>query len=70
MLTRVLAAIGLAVAIPAVVLYNIVTRSIAGYRLALEDLAVHLLRLAGRDLDRGLHLEARERRSTERMGFK
>lgn len=63
-------AIGLAVAIPAVVLYNIVTRSIVGYRTALEDLAVHLLRLAGRDLDRGLHLEARERRSTERMGFK
>ena len=62
-------AIGLAVAIPAVVLYNIVTRSIAGYRSGLEDLAVHLLRLAGRDLDRGLHLDT-SRRQTERIGFK
>jgi biopolymer transport protein ExbB len=45
-------ALGLAVAIPAVVIYNGVSRAIAGHRHALDDLAVHILRLASRDLDR------------------
>jgi len=46
-------AFGLAAAIPAVVIYNMFSRSIAGYRALLGDSAAMVLRLAGRDLDRG-----------------
>jgi len=45
-------AFGLAAAIPAVVIYNVFARSIAGYRAGLGDAAAEILRLVGRDLDR------------------
>jgi biopolymer transport protein ExbB len=45
-------AVGLAAAIPAVVIYNVFSRSIAGYRALLGDAAADVLRLVGRDLDR------------------
>lgn len=44
-------AIGLAAAIPAVVIYNVFSRSIAGYRGLLADISTQVLRLASRDLD-------------------
>ena len=52
-------ALGLAAAIPAVVIYNAFARSIAGYRAALGDAAAEVLRLASRDLERaaGVPLE-------------
>jgi biopolymer transport protein ExbB len=45
-------ALGLAAAIPAVVIYNVFARSTAGYRALLGDAAAEVLRLASRDLDR------------------
>ena len=45
-------AFGLAAAIPAVVIYNVFARSIAGYRATLGDAAAEVLRLVRRDLDR------------------
>jgi biopolymer transport protein ExbB len=45
-------AFGLAAAIPAVVIYNVFARSIAGYRAGLADAAAEVLRLVSRDLDR------------------
>jgi biopolymer transport protein ExbB len=45
-------AFGLAAAIPAVVIYNVFARSIAGYRALLGDAAAEVLRLVGRDLER------------------
>ena len=45
-------ALGLAAAIPAVVFYNMLARSIAGYRPRYADGSAAILRLAGRDLDR------------------
>ena len=45
-------AFGLAAAIPAVVIYNVFARSIAGYRATLGDAAAELLRLVSRDLER------------------
>ena len=45
-------AMGLVAAIPAVVIYNIFTRSIGGYRLILGNASANVLRLASRDLDR------------------
>jgi biopolymer transport protein ExbB len=52
-------ALGLAAAIPAVVIYNVFARSIAGYRAGLGDAAAEVLRLVSRDLDRaaGVPLE-------------
>ena len=52
-------ALGLAAAIPAVVIYNVFARSIAGYRAGLGDAAAAVLRLVSRDLDRatGVPLE-------------
>jgi biopolymer transport protein ExbB len=47
-------ALGLVAAIPAVVIYNVFSRSIAGYRGLLGDGAAETLRLVSRDLDRGL----------------
>lgn len=44
-------AIGLFAAIPAVVIYNIFIRTIASYKAMVEDCAVQLLLLLGRDLD-------------------
>jgi biopolymer transport protein ExbB len=45
-------ALGLAAAIPAVVIYNVFARSIAGHRALLGDAAAEVLRLVSRDLDR------------------
>jgi biopolymer transport protein ExbB len=45
-------ALGLAAAIPAVVIYNIFARSTAGYRALLGDAAAEVLRLVSRDLGR------------------
>jgi len=45
-------AFGLAAAIPAVVIYNVFARSIAGYRAQLGDASAEVMRLVSRDLDR------------------
>jgi biopolymer transport protein ExbB len=45
-------AIGLVAAIPAVVIYNVFARSIAGYRAVLADVSAAVARLVSRDLDR------------------
>ena len=45
-------AFGLAAAIPAVVIYNVFARSIAGYRALLGDASAEVMRLASRDLER------------------
>ena len=45
-------ALGLAAAIPAVVIYNVFVRSIAGYRAELGDAAAEVLRLVSRDVER------------------
>ncbi|HYG87133.1 MAG TPA: tonB-system energizer ExbB [Azospirillum sp.] len=45
-------AIGLVAAIPAVVVYNIFSRSIAGYRAQLADASAAVLRHLSRDMDR------------------
>jgi biopolymer transport protein ExbB len=45
-------AIGLIVAIPAVVIYNVFARAITGYRANLGDASAYLMRLLSRDLDR------------------
>jgi biopolymer transport protein ExbB len=45
-------AFGLAAAIPAVVIYNMFARQIAGYRALLADTSAEVLRLVSRDLDR------------------
>ncbi|TIW65994.1 MAG: tonB-system energizer ExbB, partial [Mesorhizobium sp.] len=44
-------AMGLVAAIPAVVIYNVFARSIAGYRQILADAAAGVERLVSRDLD-------------------
>jgi biopolymer transport protein ExbB len=46
-------ALGLVAAIPAVVMYNIFSRWIAGYRALQADASAEILRLVSRDLDRG-----------------
>jgi biopolymer transport protein ExbB len=45
-------ALGLAAAIPAVVIYNVFARSTASYRALLGDATAEVLRLVSRDLDR------------------
>jgi len=45
-------AFGLAAAIPAVVIYNVFSRQIAGYRALLGDASAEVLRIVSRDLDR------------------
>jgi biopolymer transport protein ExbB len=47
-------ALGLAAAIPAVVIYNLFARQITNYRAALSDTSAEVLRLVSRDLDRSL----------------
>ncbi|HXW26079.1 MAG TPA: tonB-system energizer ExbB [Xanthobacteraceae bacterium] len=55
-------ALGLFAAIPAVVIYNMFTRSIAGYRALHADCTAEVLRLLSRDLDRAAsHLAAKGR---------
>ena len=46
-------ALGLAAAIPAVVIYNMFSRQIATYRAALADTSAEVLRLVSRNVDRG-----------------
>ena len=53
-------ALGLAAAIPAVVIYNFFARQITGYRAALSDTSAEVLRLVSRDLDRELTIRAAE----------
>jgi biopolymer transport protein ExbB len=45
-------ALGLAAAIPAVVIYNVFARQITGYRALLGDASAEVMRLVSRDLDR------------------
>ena len=45
-------AFGLVAAVPAVVIYNMFTRSISGYRALLADASAQVIRHVGRDLDR------------------
>lgn len=45
-------AIGLVAAIPAVVIYNVFARSIAGYKAQVADISAQVLLLVSRDLDR------------------
>jgi biopolymer transport protein ExbB len=49
-------ALGLAAAIPAVIIYNSFSRQITSYRAALADASASVLRLVNRDIDRGLAL--------------
>jgi biopolymer transport protein ExbB len=51
-------ALGLVAAIPAVIMYNMFARWIAGYRALNADAAAEILRLIGRDLDRGALAQA------------
>jgi biopolymer transport protein ExbB len=51
-------ALGLAAAIPAVVIYNVFARSIASYRALIGDAAAEILRLVSRDLERSAHQAA------------
>jgi biopolymer transport protein ExbB len=56
-------ALGLVAAIPAVVMYNMFSRWIAGYRALYADASAEILRLVGRDLDRGVFDRANVRRA-------
>jgi biopolymer transport protein ExbB len=56
-------AFGLAAAIPAVVIYNVFARSIAGYRALLGDAAAEVLRLVSRDLERAIAVAPPARRT-------
>jgi biopolymer transport protein ExbB len=56
-------AFGLAAAIPAVVIYNMFARSIAGYRALLGDASAEVLRLLSRDLDRPVAVPVAPRRA-------
>lgn len=47
-------ALGLVAAIPAVVIYNVFARSIAGYKAQVADISAQILLLVSRDLDRPL----------------
>ncbi|MDP2355669.1 MAG: tonB-system energizer ExbB [Beijerinckiaceae bacterium] len=48
-------AIGLVAAIPAVIIYNVFGRSIAGYRALLSNASGEILQHVSRDLDRAIH---------------
>ena len=56
-------ALGLVAAIPAVVMYNMFSRWIAGYRAMHADAAAEILRLVSRDLDRGALDQPQRRRA-------
>jgi len=47
-------ALGLFAAIPAVVIFNLVTRAISSHKALLADLSTDIIRSVGRDLDRGI----------------
>ena len=59
-------ALGLAAAIPAVVIYNLFARQIATYRAALADTSAEVLRLFSRSLDRGMPMR-RDRTAMEKL---
>jgi biopolymer transport protein ExbB len=56
-------ALGLVAAIPAVVMYNVFSRWVAGYRALNADLSAAVLRLVSRDLDRGAFDRSARRRA-------
>lgn len=56
-------AIGLVAAIPAVIIYNVFSRSIAGYRAVLSDASGNVLRHLSRDLERARRAAQRPGRS-------
>ena len=55
-------ALGLVAAIPAVVMYNMFSRWVAGYRALHADASAEIMRLISRDLDRGAFNRPAERR--------
>jgi biopolymer transport protein ExbB len=55
-------ALGLVAAIPAVVMYNMFSRWVAGYRALQADASAEIMRLISRDLDRGAFNRPAERR--------
>jgi biopolymer transport protein ExbB len=55
-------ALGLVAAIPAVVMYNMFSRWVAGYRALHADASAEIMRLVSRDLDRGAFNRPAERR--------
>jgi biopolymer transport protein ExbB len=57
-------ALGLVAAIPAVVMYNMFSRWVAGYRALNADASAEIMRLISRDLDRGALNRPAERRRT------
>ena len=57
-------ALGLFAAIPAVVIYNVFSRSIAAYRALYGDCTAEVLRLLSRDLDRDALHRAKDHRTT------
>jgi biopolymer transport protein ExbB len=57
-------ALGLVAAIPAVVIYNVFARSIAGYKAQVSDASAQVLLLVSRDLD---HQPAVERSQSPHM---
>lgn len=57
-------ALGLVAAIPAVVIYNVFARSIAGYKAQVSDASAHVLLLVSRDLD---HQPTAERTQSPHM---
>ena len=61
-------ALGLVAAIPAVVIYNMFARSIAGYRALHADASAEVLRLVSRDLDRGAFDRAGASAAASRRG--
>ena len=57
-------ALGLAAAIPAVVIYNVFARQITGYRALLGDASAEVMRMVSRDLDRPVAQPTQARRTT------
>jgi biopolymer transport protein ExbB len=55
-------ALGLVAAIPAVIMYNMFSRWVAGYRALHADASAEIMRLVSRDLDRGAFNRPAERR--------
>ena len=58
-------ALGLFAAIPAVVIYNVFSRSIGGYRALLADAGALVMRLVSRDCDRADRLPVSLSRAAE-----
>ncbi|WP_213990757.1 tol-pal system-associated acyl-CoA thioesterase [Sodalis sp. dw_96] len=60
-------AVGLFAAIPAVVIYNIFARTIAGYKAMVGDSAAQILLLLGRDLDLAASAGNREQKAVSKL---